>query len=373
MIPQAEKVLSLVNEIEAAKSIDLEQRALDIEDLAPASRNFIRQPYLDEAGLTRKQPPVWPEDAEFAVCLSHDLDLVARYHPAQAMRKSGLAFHSFFRHRQKKFLGQTLDGLREFLVTGWKKDPVQKLERWAELEARHNVRSTFFIPPERSERRHWTDCLYHYDDRVLYKGRPSSVRAILRDLAKGEWEIGLHPSWWSFRDAALMTHQRDQVADAVGAEIESVRQHFLHFDPARTPAVHAAAGLRYDSTLGFNNEIGFRQGTSYPWRLPAGVLEIPLHVQDVAMFNPKKGLRLDVDTAIEETLAIARRVQAVRGVLTLSWHPDMVANPVVFSMYGTILEELRRWPAWFGTMREIGHYWESKVEPMSTDEQGDSR
>jgi hypothetical protein len=71
----------------------------------------------------------------------------------------------------------------------------------------------------------------------------------------------------------------------------------IHYDIRVTPAAHAAAGFKYDSTLGFNDNVGFRFGTCYPWRLydlkreeDLPVIEIPLIVQDGAMLNPGKGL-----------------------------------------------------------------------------------
>lgn len=86
----------------------------------------------------------------------------------------------------------------------------------------------------------------------------------------------------------------------------SIRQHYLHYDIRVTPAVHAEAGFKYDSTLGFNDNVGFRFGTCYPWYLydlkekkEVSVIEIPLIVQDGAMLNQAKGMRLDEDTAFQ--------------------------------------------------------------------------
>ena len=79
-------------------------------------------------------------------------------------------------------------------------------------------------------------------------------------------------------------------------------QHFLHYDIRTTPAVHAEAGSKYDSTIGFNDNVGFRFGTCYPYHLydlkaekELPIMEISLIIQDGAMLNPVKGMRLGED------------------------------------------------------------------------------
>jgi len=109
-------------------------------------------------------------------------------------------------------------------------------------------------------------------------------------------EIGLHPTWYSYNDVDELKRQKEALEKALDHEIVSVRQHYLHYDIRVTPAVHAAAGFKYDSTLGFNDNIGFRFGTCYPWHLydlkaekELPIMEIPLIIQDGAMLNPDKG------------------------------------------------------------------------------------
>ena len=148
---------------------------------------------------------------------------------------------------------------------------------------------------------------------------------------------------------------------ALGHEIVSIRQHYLHYDIRNTPRVHAEAGFKYDSTLGFNDNVGFRFGTCYPWHLydlkaekVLPVMEIPLIVQDGAMLNSSKGMRLDEDTAFQYVVQMASAVKNVGGVLTLLWHPNWIIQPDWWNLYLRILEYLKGRNAWFGTVREIG-------------------
>jgi peptidoglycan/xylan/chitin deacetylase (PgdA/CDA1 family) len=212
------------------------------------------------------------------------------------------------------------------------------------------------------------------EDRVVFDGQKCLVEEMIREIDRRGWEIGLHPSWESSTDLDEMKFQKERLETVVGHEIVSVRQHFLHYSIQHTPRIHDSiqhtprihegAGLRFDSTLGFNDNVGFRFGTCHPWRLydlesdrRLSVVEVPLIVQDGALLRQDKGLRLDEDTALEYVLRMAGEVERVGGVLTLLWHADAIATPVWLRVYERALSSLRDRNPWFASVREIGEYW----------------
>ena len=72
-------------------------------------------------------------------------------------------------------------------------------------------------------------------------------------------------------------------AEVTGESSIGVRIHWLLRDENTFPALEEA-GFAYDSTVGYNETIGYRSGTTQVFR-PAGVrslLELPLHDQDGA-------------------------------------------------------------------------------------------
>jgi len=162
-----------------------------------------------------------------------------------------------------------------------------------------------------------------------------------------------------------MKRQKEQVERAIDAPVVSVRHHYLHFDIRHTPRVQEQAGFLVDSSLGFNDDVGFRHGTSYPYRLwdgmaeePLKLLELPLTIQDKCL------LRLVAndsrEDALETATILADRVAAVGGMLTLLWHPCTIRNEVYFNLYRDLLLLLKRRNAWFGTMAEVAHWWSRK-------------
>ncbi len=138
---------------------------------------------------------------------------------------------------------------------------------WVEAEQRLGFRSSFFFFPTRIRERHIIDNVYRWDDRTTYREETCSVREIARDLHQRGWDIGLHGSYLSPLSYEMLAEQKEDVEKAIGESVIASRQHNLHFDSAKTPAFLEKAGLQVDSTLGSNRDIGFRAGTSYPFRM----------------------------------------------------------------------------------------------------------
>ena len=204
-------------------------------------------------------------------------------------------------------------------------------------------------------------------DRVAFDGQKCTVAETIQEIDRRGWEIGLHPSWYSFDDTNELKRQKEALEKAFGHEIVSIRQHYLHYDIRITPRVHAEAGFRYDSTLGFNDNVGFRFGTCYPWHLydlmaekELPVMEIPLIVQDGAMLNPFKGMRLDEDTAFQYVVQMASAVEKVGGVITILWHPNWIIQPDWWNLYLRTIKYLKQKDPWFASVKEIGEWCENQ-------------
>jgi peptidoglycan/xylan/chitin deacetylase (PgdA/CDA1 family) len=326
-------------------------------------RPVVNEDYLKNGG----QKPTWPDGKQFAVCLTHDVDTVSSYSLRQSFRAiqkqllhSGSAFQ-----KVKAFLRAGIDLAR----IGGQKDPLHFYERWLGMEKEFGSHSTFFFWPGWGSvtKHHLTDLPYELFDSVVFDNQRCTVAEMIREIDRQGWEIGLHPSWYSFDDADELKRQKESLEQALDNEVISVRQHYLHYDIRVTPAVQAEAGFKYDSTLGFNDNIGFRFGTCYPWNLydlkaaeQLPIIEIPLIIQDVAMLSPQKGLRLNWEMAFNYIVLLAERVKDVGGVLTLLWHPNQITNSEYVKIYKKTLKYLEDQNCWMTTVVEIGDWWTGK-------------
>jgi len=299
--------------------------------------NPIYQPVVDEKYIENGGPkPTWPDNKTFAVCLTHDVDHVSLNSLNQYLRvrKYRWSLNGKASDRLKSMAGFGADLIR-FYQNYLNKDPIHCYERWLEAEEKIKAKSTFFFSPGWSniKKHHESDCLYNLNDNIVYDNQKCSVLEMIKEIAGKGWEVGLHPSFSSHKNVDELMRQKDSFEKAVGMQTLSVRQHHLYYDIKKTPSVHAEAGFKYDSTLGFNDNVGFRFGSCYPWYLTdlkynktLPVMEIPLIIQDGAMLKLHKGLRLNESMAFKYVAEITDRIEAVGGVLTLLWHPSSIKN-----------------------------------------------
>ena len=144
--------------------------------------------------------------------------------------------------------------------------------------------------------------------------------------------------------------------------------HWLYFD-ASSFATLDHAGFRYDATIGYNDAVGFRAGTTQVFR-PLSVerlLELPLHIQDTALFFPGR-----MNCAEQEALDLCQRIldwtQRLGGVSTLSWHERSLAPERQWDgAYRWLLAQLRQRDAYVAPARDVVSWFNAR---RSVDLQG---
>jgi len=319
----------------------------------------------------QKPLPVWPDGKTFAVCLTHDVDLIT-INSLPGMRRYLMNKLRSQNRGKAKIKNWAIDILRlmnsvakSLLFSGNK----SFFEPWLELEDKFGFRSTFFFFPDQASYYHLLDgAWYRYHDELFFEGCMIKLQELMQQLETRGWEVGLHGTFASFDDSQELRKQKEQIETFLGSQIVSIRQHNLHFDISKTPKAQSQAGFKYDSTFGFNRIIGFRNGLAFPFyhydlqedqSLP--ILQIPLHIQDTAL------LRADnLDLAPELALCYAKdlidKVENINGLVTLLWHPNVYNDKHCYGWYW-VYEELLKYiatkDAWVAPVREIGAWWEN--------------
>lgn len=312
-------------------------------------------------------PPRWPDGKRFALCLTHDVDTVSGDVFWQRWRSLPVFRGAPF--RKKVIVGlSTARALARKCIPGLR-PPDPLLAEWVEEEARHGFTSSFFFLAQPLPEPDWEDSFYRYSDRVTYDGTRTTVREVMKDLVRRGWDVGLHGSSRSHASAALLARERSIVSDACGADVVTIRQHHLFYDARYTPLYQAEAGFEADSSVGSNIRTCFRSGTGLPFfeydiiaDRALGILEIPLIIQDVALFSV---LQMDADLALEHCVDVMRVVAEAGGAMTLLWHNDHLATDAAFAVYQTLLEEADRMGAWGCSARELSRWWRGRAGRQS--------
>ncbi len=186
----------------------------------------------------------------------------------------------------------------------------------------------------------------HGPNDVHYRLDQRFLRKLLIDLSSDGFEIGLHPSYHAHTHAAYLRNERRALTEITGVDSISVRQHFLRYESAITPRIQEAIGFRIDSSLGFAECAGFRNGTCMPFLRfdPArnkvmDIWEMPLLFMDGALFNRQK---YGAAEAIQESIKLLELCQKFGGVAVGLWH-NVVGEELDYPGWGEHFEQTLRW------------------------------
>jgi len=317
--------------------------------------SLLRDLILNSSHPLVEIPPV-PDGYTFAVCLTHDVD-----HPSIRQHQLDHTTAGFLYRASFGSLGKfvkrrlSLQDLLTNLVAVAKlplvhlrlaRDYWLGFDRYAEIE--QGLGSTFYFIPYRGR-----------PGRGIGDSRPQRLRASqygvadipqqVTTLRQSGCEIGLHGiDAWS--DPALARDEASKVEEVAGTSVEGVRMHWLYFD-RQSIAKLDSSRFSYDSTVGYNETVGFKSGTFQPYRPPESrhLLELPLHVMDTALFYPSY-LNLCERQARLVVNAIAAQALRFGGVLTINWHDRSISPERMWeAFYVSLISSLKFKGPWFPT------------------------
>lgn len=307
------------------------------------------------SGIPLAEIPPSPHGYDFSACLTHDIDFMnIRDHKCDHtifgfLYRALIPFASGSNITWKKYLKNlkavlSLPGIHMGLLP----DFWDSLSRYSDLE--RETKSTFFFIP-------FQNCP---GDTIA--GGSINFRAAkydvckhadsIRELVRNGHEVGLHgiDAW---ADSEKGRRERHVIQEISGEETYGIRMHWLFFS-GNTGRVLEEAGFAYDSTLGYNDTIGFRQGTTQVFRLPGteAVYELPLHIQDSAMFFPGR-MGLGESKALELCVKLLDVLKSFGGVVTVNWHDrSLVPERNWDEFYMELLQMLKRKRVWFATANQ---------------------
>ena len=153
--------------------------------------------------------------------------------------------------------------------------------------------------------------------------RPRLVETLLESGA----EVGLHGSYTAADDPARLAVEKQRLEELAGL-VAGHRYHYLRADPHRNLAPLVELALRYDTTLGFPDAVGFRAGIARPFRpwsfehdAPLDLLEVPLAAMDATLAE-ERYLGLAAKRAEPQFMRLLDWAADHGGAFAVLWHPD---------------------------------------------------
>lgn len=302
-------------------------------------------------------PPI-PVGHQFVACLTHDID-----HPLVRRHMFDHTMWGFLYRATVGSLVRLIRGrlsvrglLRNWLAAvklplvhlGLARDFWSSFDRYVEME--NGIPSTFFVIPF-SHRPGRGELGPAHSSRASRYGA-ADIAEKIEELTSAGCEIGVHgiDAWC---DVAEGCAELEEIRRVAGLRVGGVRMHWLYFNSG-SPMMLEKAGAEYDSTVGYNETIGYRAGTSQVFQ-PLGLarlLELPLHVMDTALFYPSY-LDLSPSEAGGQVGGIIDNAVRWGGCVTVNWHDRSIAPERLWDdFYVGLVGALRAKGAWFATATE---------------------
>ena len=280
----------------------------------------------------------YPDNKKFAVCLTHDIDFI------NATKLNLISDTAKFIHHRE--LGTALR--RPFIKVNKKWNPYINFETTMDLEEVYGAKSSFyFLSLDKGDQD------FNYNLEYLSNEMGSIID-------RG-FEVGLQGSHRALYSLEVLKHEKKRLENILGQEVIGYRNHYLRFRVPETWELLKQAGFKYDTTFGYPNCVGFRNGMCHPFKpfnrntnLYIEILEIPLIIMDGTLFNHMK---LDLLGSWEVMKRIIDVVASCNGVVTILFH-NFYLRGEYLELYEKTLKYCQDKNAFFASAECIYRWWE---------------
>ena len=253
----------------------------------------------------------WPNNKKFALCLTHDIDDIF---PTLKYRcVTSLLFTSKF---------QINKSFNRFFK---KENPYWNFKDIIKLENKYDAKSTFNIMTDN----------HNYD--------ANELKDELRNLIENGNEIGLHGGNLAYDNFDIIKKQKEKLEKIINKKVIGYRNHFLKIKIPETWKLLNRAGFKYDTTFGYSDHVGFRNGMCHPFKpfdldtkKQIDIIELPLIVMDVTL---REYMGLNAVQSWNLCKKLIDTVEDVGGVLTILFHNKSFDN-IYYKGWSRLYERL---------------------------------
>lgn len=204
------------------------------------------------------------------------------------------------------------------IMTGGMEDPYDSFAYIEEQLKASGSEAIFFFPVgDRGE----------YDHNPYHRDR--DYGDIIRKY-NSLYESGLHPSYRSAGRPRTLRSEAGRLRAITGHQPLKARQHWLLLRMPDTYRAMEEACIRYDYTMGFNDEAGFRAGMARPFPFYDLVREkrselmiVPFQVMDGTL---RQYMNLTAAKALEVSAELIEATRKVGGLFVSIWHNSSLSE-----------------------------------------------
>ena len=237
---------------------------------------------------------------------THDIDYAWKY----LYHSPKIKYGSFFK---KIIKGNFTEAKQQIKVLNQqKKDPYDTFDYLKTLAEKHQIETIFF----------WLLGDYSTFDKNHHWENEAQKKLITTIIT---WaEIGIHPSYQTNTQEDKLKTEINRLEKIINQPIKKSRQHFIKLSFPHTYQQLLINKISEDYTMGFPHQLGFRAGTSTPYKWfdlstnEQTLLTIyPFVAMDVTL---KNYLKLTPQQALEEIKQLKQTIKAVNGTFITLFH-----------------------------------------------------
>src|SRR5450432_1241933 len=158
----------------------------------------------------------------------------------------------------------------------------------------------------------------------------------------GGYTVGIHPSWQSGDEEAVLMEEVDKLAEISGKPVTYSRQHYLRMSLPKTYRQLIDVGIEKDFSMGYGSCNGFRASiaSSFYWydlksEKTTGLMIFPFCFMDANSYYENG---LTPKAAFNELMGYYRKIKQVNGLMITIWHNHFFGSDPMFAGWKEVYE-----------------------------------
>ncbi|MBI9040606.1 polysaccharide deacetylase family protein [Lutibacter sp.] len=310
---------------------DIHERFPSNESLA-FENGFLEKPVVDIWAfkflelLKEKFPNYTYKERSFNMISTIDVDIAFSYKNKGVIRTFGGFFKDFVQFRFVNIWYRLLT------ILNFRQDPYDTFSEILKIKKELNLTTLFF---------------FLVGDYTTFDKNISSSNNKYRSLVKSVADyakIGLHPSYYSHTDAALLKKEKLRLENIINTPITFSRQHYLRLSIPETYQNLIDLDIEEDYTMGYARVVGFRASTCTPFYFYDLDFEIqtPLKLYPFAFMDGtlKDYMKLTNEESLAKILQLKDEVQKVNGTFISLFHNNTLSENEEWKGWSTIYKQM---------------------------------
>jgi hypothetical protein len=301
------------------------------QDSLAFKENFLDFPLINywlaefRSTLRKKFPELVLRLRDFKFIPSYDIDIAYAYKYKGLKRNLGGFCRSFF------------GGQWAYLLDRWdvlfnkKKDPFDSYEWLDSLHLYCRTRAYYFFLLAKKQAG---------VDKNISPDNPE-LQSLIAYHAGG-YTVGIHPSWQSGDEEAVLMEEVDKLEEITGTPVTYSRQHYIRMTLPKTYRQLIDVGIEKDFSMGYGSSNGFRASiaSSFYWydlkaEKKTDLMIFPFCFMDANSFYES---RLSPKAAFTELMDYYRKIKQVNGLMVTIWHNHFFGTDPLFSGWKEVYE-----------------------------------